>query len=107
MTDSISPADLDRLLDGGANVRVLDVRREADRVEVEHPVPSAEWRNPDQVAEWGREITDADEVIVYCVHGHHVSQSTRQALRDQGLAARILAGGIEAWCQYVKGQGER
>ncbi|MFB3088700.1 MAG: rhodanese-like domain-containing protein [Acidiferrobacterales bacterium] len=104
MKDSILPADLDRLLDGGANVRVFDVRREIDRMDVEYPIPSAEWRDPEQVAEWSRDIGDIDEVIVYCVHGHHVSQSTRDALCERGIKARIVEGGIEAWCDFGKGK---
>lgn len=102
MKDSILPADLDRLLEGAAHVRVFDVRREIDRVDVEHPIPSAEWRDPEQIAEWSQTIGGTDEVIVYCVHGHHVSQSTRDALRERGVKARILEGGIEAWCDYCK-----
>ena len=103
MTDSILPADLDQLLGSGAAVRVFDVRRESDRVQVEYPIPGAEWRDPERVAQWCGDIGNTEEVIVYCVHGHHVSQSTRDALRRGGNRARIIAGGIEAWCAYAKG----
>ena len=102
MTDSISPAELSRLLDEKQNIKVFDVRLKEDHVEVTHPVPTAEWRNPHEVAEWSQQIGDIDEVIVYCVHGHHVSQSTRDALRQQGIKARILEGGIEAWTAFAK-----
>lgn len=102
MTDSISPAELSRLLDKKANIKVFDVRLEEDYVEVTYPVPTAEWRNPREVTQWGQQIGAVDEVIVYCVHGHHVSQSTRDALRQQGIKARILEGGIEAWQAFVK-----
>lgn len=102
MKDSISPTDLDRLLTGGANVRVFDVRREEDRVHIACPIPGTEWRNPEQIAEWCRDIGNVDEVVVFCFHGHHVSQSTRDTLRAHGMKARIIEGGIEAWCDYVK-----
>ena len=103
MNDSISPADLDRLLDGGANMRVFDVRLEKDRTDVEYPIPGAEWRDPDRVADWSRDIQAGDDVVVFCVHGHQVSQSTRDALRERGIiGARIVAGGIAAWCDYAK-----
>jgi rhodanese-related sulfurtransferase len=104
MNESISPADLHRLLESGAKVRVFDVRREKDRVDVDHPIPNAEWRDPEHVAEWGRDVDKVDQVIVYCVHGHQVSQSTRNTLRDMGIAARIVEGGIEAWCDYLRAQ---
>lgn len=102
MKDAISPADLDRLLELGANIRVFDVRLEKDRTNVEYPIPGAEWRNPEGVAEWSRDIQPGDDVVVFCVHGHHVSQSTRDALRERGIGARIVEGGIAAWCDYAK-----
>lgn len=104
MKDSILPADLDRLLVSGANVSIFDVRREEDRMDVEYPIQGAEWRNPDKIVEWYPDIGNVDEVIVYCVHGHHVSQSTRDTLRDQGVNARIIEGGIEAWRDYARGK---
>ncbi len=36
-------------------------------------------------------------VIVYCVHGHEVGRDAAAALRAQGLDARHLEGGLEAW----------
>ena len=102
MTNSILPADLDRLLQSGANVGVLDVRREEDRGAIEYPISGAEWRNPEEIADWYRSIGNVEEIIVYCVHGHHVSQSTRDALRQLGIKSRIIEGGIEAWCDYMR-----
>lgn len=102
MNDSILPADLDRLLKAGADVLVFDVRLESDRVEVEYPIPSARWRNPQKVADWSRDVGDADQVVVYCVHGHHVSRSTRDSLRQRGMNACILEGGIAGWCAYAE-----
>lgn len=101
MKDAILPADLDHLLSSGAGVQVFDVRRKEDRVNIAYPILSAQWRDPEEVEIWGQEIDDVDEVIVYCVHGHHVSQSTRDALRRRGLNVRILEGGITAWCDYA------
>ncbi len=106
MEGSILAADLDRLLKAGAKVRVFDVRLEKDRVDVEHPIPGAEWRNPKQVAEWSGEIDEVDEIIVHCVHGHHVSQSVRDALRSRGIRSRLLEGGIEAWCEYAREESQ-
>ena len=84
MADSISPADLEHLLDEGANIKVLDVRLRQDRVDVDSPILTADWRS-EKVAKWCDEFEDADEMIVFCVHGHHVSQSTRDALRACGV----------------------
>ena len=35
------------------------------------------------------------EVVTYCVYGHHVSRDAAAALRAAGLNARALAGGFE------------
>ena len=102
MADSISPADLKRLLDGGANIKVLDVRLARDRADVDKPIPTVDWRDPEKVAEWCDEFRHVDEVIVFCVKGHHVSQSTRDALRTRGIQSRIIDGGIEALLDYSK-----
>jgi hypothetical protein len=39
----------------------------------------------------------ARSVVVYCMHGHEVSQAVAKALGEHGIAARYLEGGIEAW----------
>ena len=97
MKDAVSPAELEGLLNQGADIKVLDVRRREHRVHVAHPIPGAEWRDPEQIAGWSTTLGDSDEIIVFCVHGHNVSQSARDFLRGRGLQARIVEGGIEAW----------
>lgn len=89
--------ELKQLLDRNVDVTVLDVRRREHRVDVEHPVPGAEWRDPERIAEWCGELRNDREIVVFCVHGHNVSQDARDFLRKQGLSARIVEGGIEAW----------
>ena len=102
MKDAVSPAELEGLLNQGADIKVLDVRRRQHRVDVEHPIPGAEWQDPEQIADWSKELGEHGEVIVYCVHGHNVSQGARDFLRGQGLRARIVEGGIEAWQAFSK-----
>ena len=103
MNDTITPAELARLLGADNHVKVLDVRRRDDRVEVEHPIPGAEWRDPERIAEWAGELQRDAEVIVYCVHGLSVGKGARDYLRGQGMQARSLEGGIEAWQAFSKG----
>jgi Fe-Mn family superoxide dismutase len=103
MNEAITPAELARLLDENSDVKILDVRRRADRVDVAYPVPGAEWRDPEQIAEWAGGLEKHDEVIVYCVHGHNVGKGARDYLRAHGMNARMLEGGIEAWQAFSKG----
>ncbi len=97
MADTISPDELEILLARDAHVTVLDVRRRQHRTDVEHPIPGAEWKDPERIAEWSEDLPAGGEVIVFCVHGHNVSQDARDFLRERGHRARIVDGGIEAW----------
>lgn len=102
MKQKISTPELKRLLDTGASVKVLDVRLVEDRAPVDHPIPGTEWRNPDDVENWMKEIGAGDRVIVYCVHGRHVSQGVCAKLREKGVRASYLEGGIEGWGEVVR-----
>lgn len=87
---------LQALLERGA-VQLLDVRRAPVFDEAAEMLPGASWRDPAGVAAWAGALDRRHPVVVYCVHGHAVSQSAAQALRDRGFDARYLEGGFEAW----------
>ena len=74
----------------------IDVRRKGAYDAGSDMIERAIWRDPERVDEWARELADA-EVVVYCVYGHEVGQSTAARLRDAGVRARYLVGGIEDW----------
>jgi len=76
---------------------ILDVRRRPVFDLAHDQIPGSAWRDPALVATWQQELAGATAVIVYCVKGHEVSQSLTLALRASGVAARFLAGGVEAW----------
>jgi Fe-Mn family superoxide dismutase len=75
---------------------LLDVRRKGAFDASKDLIDGAEWRDPEAVDRWAAEYAGR-EVVVYCVYGHEVGQSTAARLRDAGVSARFLAGGIEAW----------
>jgi Fe-Mn family superoxide dismutase len=80
--------------------RLIDVRRAAAFQQSDAMLAGAEWRDPAQVEAWAAEVAQSSRglaVIVYCVHGHEVSQTTAARLRVAGVDARFLVGGIEAW----------
>ena len=93
----ISVDELNRLADRGSMPAVIDVRKrpafEADTT----MLPAARWRDPAEVDRWRAELDPAAPVVLYCVHGHEVSQGAAAALRRHGHEARVLEGGIEAW----------
>ena len=76
---------------------VLDVRRQRAYRESGETVSGALRREPEGVADWADTLPAASEVVVYCVHGHEVSQGVAKALAERGLPASFLEGGIEAW----------
>ena len=61
-------------------------------------------RDPAAVSDWSRELPRAASVVVYCVHGHEVSQNTAKALQDMGIAARYLEGGLEEGWKAAGGE---
>jgi len=74
----------------------VDVRRRGAFEAAPDMIAGAVWRDPERVDEWAGEFAGSD-VVVYCVHGHEVGRSTVARLREAGVNARFLAGGIEAW----------
>lgn len=94
---SISVAELARDIGAGRFPCLIDVRREERYAEADAVIRGARRRRPDQVALWAPDLPRDVEIIVYCVHGHEVSQGACAALLSQGRRVRYLSGGIEAW----------
>jgi len=67
---------------------VIDVRRHDTFQGATDMIEGALWRDPERVAEWACELPRASDVVVYCVHGHEVSQGVAKALRESGRTAR-------------------
>ena len=60
-------------------------------------LPPPRQRSPADVSRWMSALPPAADVVVYCVHGHQVSQGVAQALREAGWKARFLDHGLEGW----------
>ncbi len=74
---------------------VVDVRRAPAFARDPAIIPGAIRRLPEDVALWAIELEPWRPVVVYCVHGHEVSQSAAAALRAAGFDAHFLADGFE------------
>jgi rhodanese-related sulfurtransferase len=92
MDASISAEDFLQSLRSSAPPLVIDVRRNERFFEATDWIRGALRRDPAQIAEWAKSLPRAASVVVYCVHGHEVSQNAAKA-----LGARYLEGGIEHW----------
>ncbi len=76
---------------------VLDVRRQPAYLEAGDTLAGALRRDPDAVEAWAGTLPRAGSVVVYCVHGHEVSQGVAKRLTQRGVSARYLEGGLQAW----------
>jgi len=87
MDASISPAALKQALRSDRPPLVVDVRKRPAFLAAPDMIRGALRRDPDKLG-----TLPGDNVVVYCVHGHEVSQGAAKA-----LGARYLEGGIEHW----------
>lgn len=92
MDASVTPAALKQSLAGLRPPLVIDVRRKDRFLDSPYMIQGALRRDPEKVGAWKETLPQAAQVVVYCVHGHEVSQGVAKA-----LGARYLEGGIEAW----------
>src|SRR5688572_31822415 len=92
MDASITAASLRQSISSNAPPLVIDVRRRERFLEAKDLVRGALRRDPEKVLEWQKTLPRSASVVVYCVHGHEVSQNVAKT-----LGARYLEGGIEAW----------
>ena len=93
----ISPESVYERLGSPAAPLIVDVRPEPAFAEAGQVVVAAIRRAPETVEAWASGIPAGRSVAVYCVRSHEVSQNTAVALRDLGIDAHYLEGGIEAW----------
>ena len=93
----ISPEDLWASLGRADAPRVYDVRRRGAFDEDKHVIPGAIWCSHLNSTSLEAEWASGGSMVLYCVHGHQVSQSAAARARAKGLEARVLEGGIEAW----------
>src|SRR5215469_15244601 len=83
---------------GSASAPILvDVRREDAFGADEAMIIGAVRRSPESITRWQHVLPKGRDVVVYCVHGHDVSQGVAGALQKAGTKAAYLQGGIGDW----------
>ena len=96
MSDTVTPDELEAKLKEKNPPKIIDVRRISDRASDPTAIPGAEWKDPEKVAEWAKDL-GKNEVVVYCVRGGSVSTSVQTKLREQEISVKFIEGGLEAW----------
>lgn len=89
---AITASDLRASLRGAHPPLVIDVRKAPAFLGAPDVIRGALRRDPVTVDTWKHTLPRGSDVVVYCVHGHEVSQGVAKA-----LGARYLEGGIEHW----------
>ena len=104
---SILAAELKRQIGGTQAPIVIDVRRQPAFLAARDMIGGALRRDPEHVSAWAKSLPAASSVVVYCVHGHEVSQNAAAALASAGIRASFLEGGLEEGWKAVEGPLDR
>ena len=90
----LSPTELSALIGRADAPLLLDVRRPEKFAASDWLLPGARYCAPDEVAAFARSEVPRS-TVVYCAHGHNLSEDAVRTLRAAGWDARQLLGGIE------------
>lgn len=94
---SISVSELANHLERGKPLRLLDVRRAQALTASGVQIAGAQWKDPALWLDWKDDIAHDLPIVVYCAHGHEISQGLTATLQAMGADACHLEGGITAW----------
>lgn len=97
MSKTVLATQLNDALNSSNPPLLFDVRKKPAFDSSPQTIAGAKWKAHDEVTSWAGEIPTTSQVVVYCVHGHAVSQNAAQALSDLGFDASYLDGGIAGW----------
>jgi rhodanese-related sulfurtransferase len=92
---SMKPSELRSRIGERRPPLVIDVRREPAFMASDEMISGALRRDPERTGDWTKSLPAAPCVVVYCVHGHEVSQNAAAALAATGVQASYLEGGLE------------
>jgi rhodanese-related sulfurtransferase len=95
MTAAIDYSRVDGALRSETPPLLIDVRHRDAFESAADMACGALRRDPESVSTWAKALPAASTVVVYCIHGHQVSQGVAQALRAQGIDCYYLEGGLE------------
>jgi len=93
----ISICELAEWQAAGRTFTLLDVRRASVRQADAAQIAGACWRDPEALLAWKDQVSRDRPAILYCAHGHELSQGCAATLRAMGLDARYLIDGFAGW----------
>ncbi|WP_044874502.1 rhodanese-like domain-containing protein [Pseudomonas sp. LFM046] len=81
----------------GRAFTLLDVRRAGVRTDDGLDIAGSRWLDPEAVFSWKDSVPRDRPVVLYCAHGHEISQGIAGTLEAMGLDARYLIDGFSGW----------
>jgi rhodanese-related sulfurtransferase len=94
---SISSQQLYQHLGTASAPILVDVRRQDAFGTDDRLIIGALYRPPEEVERWRKEFSANRPIVAYCNHGREVSQGVAATLRQAGVEAKYLEGGIGGW----------
>ena len=99
MKEVITTTELNETLQSNHSPQIFDVRKKPAFDSDPRTISTAQWQQHDAVEQWAKQLSKESPVVVYCVHGHEVSQNVAIGLRELGFDASYLEGGIVTWLE--------
>lgn len=97
MPQRISAQELVALIGADRFPHLIDVRRENVFRSSGKRIAGAVWRDHLKTAEWRTEFADGHLIVIYCSHGHNVSELAVAMLAETGTNVAMLEGGMDAY----------
>ena len=86
-----------RLIDGDPNIVVVDARLTDDALNVPFRVPRARRAPPDRLDNFVATLKPGTKALVYCAWGFEIGGNCAAKLRERGIDAVTIAGGLGTW----------
>lgn len=93
----VDPTEAQAMLAADPDLLVIDARLPGDAIMIPFRLKGARRLPPERVAEAVKALPKGKRALVYCAWGFEIGGNCAQAIRDAGIDAVAVAGGIGAW----------
>jgi len=94
---TVTTPDAQKMLEADPNLIVIDARLADDAASVPVRLRGARRAPPDKVDEVAASLPPGAKALVYCAWGFEIGGNCAAKLRERGIDAVAVAGGIGAW----------
>jgi len=94
---TVTTPDARKMLEADPDLIVIDARLEADATTVPVRLRGARRAPPDRIDEIAASLPRGAKALVYCAWGFEIGGDAAAKLRERGIDAVAVAGGIGAW----------